>query len=236
MWVMPTMSRPLQAADALKRIMRLGCSSEGIVFVNGADYADEYRKLLVLPDKWRVIYYPKNIGCLGALNHVFNLEKDAPFFGFLGDDEALLEESPSNWDKKLIEVAGDWRIAHGMENWNHGKRCQGYVVWGGKLVRAVGYWALPTTWHWFGLDSHWEWLQAPPAFGGGGLHNMVLVPEIKIEHTRARPDLVLDECYKLADSRAEEDRQKFWNWCMHDLKPTAERVRAAMALDAAAKV
>ena len=227
-WVMPTMSRPQQAADALKRLMKIGCSSEGIVFVNGKQHADEYRRLLVLPDMWRVIYHPENIGCLAALNHVFELERDAPFFGFLADDEVLLEESPSNWDERLIKAAGDWKIAHGYEDWNHGRRCQGYPVLGGKLVRAVGYLALPTCFHSFGFDSMWDWLSGPPAFGGGGLHNIVCLPDIKIQHNRAKPDLVIDECYKLVNDTLEKDRKAFWDWIKNDLKPTADRVKKAM--------
>lgn len=227
MWVMPTLNRPQQCAEVLRRIKESGCTSRGILVNNGEYY--DWPMSDVMPRGWGVRYEEENLGCIGTLNKVFKLYPNEPWYGFIADDEFLLPESPHDWDQRLIAAAGDWKIAHGHENWNNGKRCQGYVVWGGKLVRAVGYWALPTTWHWFGLDSHWEWLQAPPTFGGGGLHNMVLVPEIKVEHNRAKPDLVLDECYKLADSRAEEDRQRFWEFCMNDLKPTAERVRKARA-------
>lgn len=237
MWVLPTLSRPKQCAEVLRRIRDSGCTSPGIVFINGHNSPHDYfgtdsdDKLSFIPDGWQIICVSQNIGCIGALNEVFKDFPNEPYYAFIADDEMLSEDSPRDWDQRLIAAAGDWKIAHGYEPWNHGKRCQGFPVWGGKLIRAVGYWALPTTWHNFGLDSHWEWLNAPPAFGGGGLYNLVYLPEIKIHHDRAKPDLIIDECYKLADSAMEKDRQPFWNWVMHDLKPTAERVRSAMALD-----
>lgn len=226
-WVMPTWNRPKQCAEALERIRYLGCRSKGIVFVNGA--SSQYLKIKEhAPSNWEVRFSGENIGCLAALNAVFKEFPDEPWYGFQADDEMLSSESPIDWEEQLIKAAGDWKIAHGFEDWNLGKRCQGYPVLGGKLVRAVGYLALPGCFHSFGFDSMWEWLSGPPAFGGGGVHNIVCLPEIKIEHARAKPDLVIDECHKLADDMLEKDRQPFWDWCMNDLKPTAERVRKAM--------
>ena len=226
-WVLPTVSRPKQCAEALERIRYLGCRSKGIIFINGA--ASQYSKIKEhAPSTWAVRFSGENIGCLAALNSVFKEFPDELWYGFMADDEMLSPESPIDWEDQLIKTAGGWSIAHGYEDWNHGKRCQGYPIFGGKLLRAIGYWALPTTFHNFGLDSMHEWLNGPPAFGGGGLHNIICLPRIKIRHNRATPGLAKDECYKLADDMLEKDRQPFWDWCMNDLKPTADRVRKAM--------
>lgn len=229
MWVMPSLSRPKQAAAVLGRIKKVGHSSPGIVFVNGETHAREYLVELAgnIPYGWKIIVNPENIGCIGALNWLLKEYLNEPWYGFIGDDEMLAEDAPSDWDQRLIAAAGDWKIAHGWENWNMGRRCQGYPVFGGKLVRAVGYLGLPTTRHNFGFDSHWEWLNGAPAFGGGGLHNMILVPEINITHNRADPEFPIDACYKLADSTMEDDRKAFWDWISKELKATAGRVRAA---------
>lgn len=223
------MSRPSQCAEVLRRISVSGCTSRGVVFVNGESHKEEYIRSLRLPFGWQIIYYHKNLGCIGALNYVFEMYPNEPWYGFIGDDEFLSPDSPQDWDMRLIKSAGDWHIAHAFEDWNKGKRCQGFPVWGGKLLRAVGYWALPTCWHNFGLDSMHEWLNGPPAFGGGGLRNIVCIPEVKIEHNRANPFLELDDCYNVAEGSMEEDRKRFWDWISRELKPTAERVRGAMA-------
>jgi hypothetical protein len=239
MFVLPTMSRPQQCAQVLQRIWKSGCTSKGIVFVNGQSHADEYRtefsKIGILPDFWQVIYHPENIGALAALNKVFEIYPDEDWYGFIADDEMLSEDSPKNWDQRLIAAAGRWGIAHAWEPWNNGRRCQGYPVLGGKLVRAVGYLALPTCHHNFGFDSMWDWLNGAEPFGGGGLHNMKCLPEIKVQHNRAKSDLVLDDCYRLADSKMEDDRKRFWDWMVKDMKVIAKRVREQMALDNAAK-
>lgn len=235
MWIIPTMSRPKQCAEVLSRINNVGCSTKGTVFVNGLEYVEDYKRLLVLPNKWRVIYHPENVGCLAALNHIFELEKDAAFFGFLSDDEILLEDSPPDWDKRLIEAAGNWNAAHGWETVNDGKRLQGYVVLGGDLVRAVGYLAVKECRHNFGFDSMWEWLLGARHFGGGGAGKITLVPEVRVEHRhaswRTAPD---DDCYKLGYSTFEEDRKRFVDWQRGDMPLAAERIRHARSIAEAA--
>ena len=234
MFVLPTLSRPEQCAAVLRRIKDSGCTSKGMVFLNGDSHRQEYYDSVLphaLPDGWGFIFWPKNLGAIGALNKVFDMYPDEPWYGFIADDEMLAEDAPSDWDRRLIEAAGDWKIAHGWEDWNDGRRCQGYPVWGGKLLRAVGYWALPTCWHNFGLDSHWDWLNGAEAFGGGGLRNMVCVTEVEIHHNRAKPDLVLDDCYRAVDEAMEKDRRAFWDWCRTGIHETAKRVVEAMRLD-----
>lgn len=233
MWCLPTLSRPKQCAEVLARIKQVGCSTPGIVFVNGEAHAKEYLVELAgnMPDGWRIRVHPENIGCIAALNLMFKENQDAKWFGFIGDDEMLAEDVPSDWDKRLIDTAGNWKIAHGHEDWNDGRRCQGYPVWGHKLLRTVGYWALPDCFHNFGLDSHYDWLNGARPFGGGNLHNIVCLPEIKITHNRAKPDVTMDECYKIADEAMEADRRIFWEWIKNDMPKTAMRIMNAMAND-----
>ena len=224
-WVLPTFSRPKQCADVLRRIKNSGCTSRGVVFVNG--HHEEYRKLVELPDGWEFYFAAYNFGALGALNKVFEKWPDEPWYGFIADDEMLEDGAPRDWDKRLIEAAGDWGASHGMENWHKGGRLQGYVVIGGKLVRELGFIGLPTCKHNYGFDCMYEWLNGAEAFGGGGLRFIKLVPEVEVFHNRAKPDLVLDDCYKLGESTMEEDRRAFWDWCKTDMQDVAKRIRCA---------
>jgi hypothetical protein len=229
MFILPTMSRPEQCAKVLRKIGRIGCTSAGVVFVNGESHVDEYRVKLKLPSGWQVIYWHENIGALGALNKVFEMFPDEPWYGFIADDEFIEYGSRKDWDLRLIAAAGDWRVAHGWEDWNFGSRCQGYPVFGGKLVRAVGYLACRECFHNFGFDCMWEWMNGRVEFGGGGLKNIVCLPEIRIRHNRANPDIVIDDCYKIVDDRKEEDRKRFWDWVRNDMRLAVERVRKGMA-------
>ena len=166
------------------------------------------------------------MGAIGALNAVLKLYPDEPWYGFIADDEVLLADSPKDWDLRLIERAGRWDIAHGWEDWHSGTRCQGYVVLGGDLVRAVGFLGVPSCFHNFGFDCAWEWLAANPAFGGGGCCRIHLVPEVRVSHKHhklGKSDN--DACYQLADSKFDGDRELFWSWVKHELPVIAKRVK-----------
>jgi hypothetical protein len=232
---MPTLSRPKQAAEVLRRISDVGCSSPGIVFVNGETHAKEYLVECAgnMPDGWKIIVHHENIGCIGALNWCLKEYPNEEWYGAIFDDEFLDPESPSDWDVKLIEAAGKWRIAHAFENWNMGRRCQGYPILGGELVRSIGYLALPTTFHHFGFDSMHDWMNGATPFGGGGLHHMKCLSEIKVHHNRADPDVVLDDCYKLIDAPnvMEKDRGAFWDWIKNDMHIVVKRIREKMDVD-----
>ena len=229
---MTTMSRPKQAAEVLRRIRDSGCTSKGAVFVNGLNVWDTYIRecLPNLPNDWHLQLWEENIGALGALNWCFRQYPNEPWYGFIADDEYLMPESPGDWDNKLIDAAGSWGAAHGWETLHQGKRFQGYCVIGGDLARAVGYLAIPTCWHWYGFDSMWEWLQGPKFWGGGEAYKMYFVPEVRVEHRHAYVEKApLDECYKLGESRNEQDRNAFADWIKNEMPLVVERIKKAKA-------
>lgn len=223
MWILPSLSRPEQCAEVLKQIKETGCTTPGIVFVNGNTCALGYQKIFedksILPDNWRVIYHPENIGALGALDFVFGLLPDEPWYGFIGDDEFV---SGEEWDTKLAKAAGAWDLAHGVDNIYGGKRAQGYLVIGGELARAVGYLALRDCWHWYGLDDMWEALTA----NGACRNNCVW--DVRVDHRHAYAGKAgMDECYKLGSSRKDIDQQVFFNWVRRVMPKVVERIKEA---------
>lgn len=214
MWIIPTMSRPDNAHEIIKRIRENGCKSKIIVFVNGESHAKEYEIALrdFSGDNFLVYYSKENIGCIAALNKVFSWGKsDEPFYGAIFDDEFLEEGNPDD----IVSAAGDWNIAHGHENWHDGKRFQGYCVIGGELARAVGYLAVPECWHHFGFDCAWEWICTQAAFGGAGVSGNILVDSVRVDrHTDGA-----------ASDSFEDDRKKFTEWQHGDLQMIGDRVR-----------
>ena len=224
MWILPTLSRPKQCAAVLGSLAKAG-PSNGVVFLQGTSLLWEYQNACVLPDGWTWVVSQENIGAIGALNKVFEMHPSEPWYGFWGDDE-FLAEAPLCWQSLLASTAGDWNLAHGYENWNHGRRFQGGALIGGELARAVGYLAVPNLWHGFGFDCAWEWLCAPRSRGGGGVARNILVPEIKVDHRHWMLDENRkDECYQAALDQHEKDKNKFWDWVTMELPIVAERVR-----------
>lgn len=224
------MSRPAQCAAVIDRIKEIGCSTPGIVFVNGKqDYVNEYHNLN-LPEKWHIFQSEENLGCIGALNKCFELFPNEPFYGFIGDDEFLMLDTAKDWDQCLVKAAGSWDFSHGWDDANKGTRAQGYLCLGGSLVRALGYIAIPKTWHWFGLDCMYEWLAGRSAFGGAFVCKNILVPGVKVEHRHPYWNKgPMDSCYELGKSRSEEDRKVFVDWLRYEMPVIAERIKQLKA-------
>lgn len=150
MWVMPTYRRPKQCADVINCIKAVGCSTPGIVVVNGMDDYMEYQKIQ-LPKDWEMIFLPQNIGCCGVMNWAFNKYPNEPFYGLLCDDEYIYS---TGWDKTLIEAAGTKYVAHANDGWQSGRRQHLFVTFGGDYLRQLGWWALPGLWHWYHDNIH----------------------------------------------------------------------------------
>jgi hypothetical protein len=162
-----------------------------------------------------------NIGALGALNRVFELYPDEPFYGFIGDDEFVNSE---RWDKMLVQAAGDWNVSHGLDDLHEGKRAQGALCIGGKLARAVGYLALPECWHYHGLDSLWESLAAQKAC------EKIMVRNVKIEHRHwFKDEMRKDECYEIGEKYKDLDFQHMAHWLRFGMKDTIKRIEEAKA-------
>ena len=213
-WILPTLSRPQQCAAVLDRMRETGCSTPGIVVLNGDQGFSG-----AMPEGWSIIVPDKNLGALGALNKVFELYPNEDFYGFIGDDEFV---ETDGWDKKLIDAAGAWNFSHGIDSLHGGKRAQGYLCIGGKLARAVGYLALPEAHHWYGLDSMWE------ALAQAGACENICVEEVKIEHRHPRGGKAeWDSCYELGKKNKDIDFQVYAHWLRHKLRETVERVKKA---------
>lgn len=233
-WILPTISRPRQTAEVLRRIIEHGCSTPGYVVVEGDGEGYGH---LPMPQNWGVIFTrhftDKKLGAIGTFNFAFNLFPNEPWYGFMSDDEFLMPESALDWDERLVNAAGRWDIAHGWESLNQGKRgMHGYPCIGGDLVRAVGYLGVSTCWHSFGIDSMWEWLTAPRSFGGGDCCRSYYVPEVKIEHRHYRLGTAEnDQCYKNADDHFEEDRVAFAEWQKNEMQKIGERVRSLRGIE-----
>ena len=111
-WILPTLSRPQQCAAVLDRMRETGCSTPGIVVLNGDQGFSG-----AMPEGWSIIVPDKNLGALGALNKVFELYPNEDFYGFIGDDEFV---ETDGWDKKLIDAAGAWNFSHGIDSLHGG--------------------------------------------------------------------------------------------------------------------
>ncbi len=200
-WFLPTYRRPKECAAVIRCIMAVGCSTPGVVIVNGLDDVEEYKKIK-LPKDWQMIFLPQNIGCCGAMNWAFRNYPNESFYGLLCDDEFIYS---AGWDKTLIAAAGTKYIAHANDQWQSSKRQHLFVTFGGDLIRFIGFWALPGLWHWF-HDDVFENLS-------NGLPTSKFCKDVMGEHKHYLAGKAKkDDTYKSGESRNGQDHMIFQRW------------------------
>ena len=214
-WVMPTYRRPEQCKKVIDCLTYTGCSTPGIVVVNGLDDVEAYQSIK-LPSGWQMAFMPVNIGVCNAMNWAFKNHPNEPFYGLICDDEYVYT---NGWDKKLIEAAGNKGIAHGNDKWQSPRRMHLYVTWGGDLLREIGWWSLPGLWHWY-HDNVFEQLMA-------GLPAVKYCENVVGEHkhylaNKAKKDVT----YATGESRAKQDQLVYQTWAFREYPVLRKKLEA----------
>ncbi len=214
-WIMPTFGRPWRCQEALSSIAVAG-ASRGLVIVDGD--RDPLYDGLVLPDRWRIVRLPANRGVCGVLNFVLNTRGYESWYGFISDDSVVRTEA---FDLPLIDAAGRTGFANSADGWQAHARMHGAVVFGGDLLRALGWWAPPGLVHCF-VDDAWEHI-------GRTLGNWVHVPQVMVEHIHFwNGKASHDETYRKAYTSFESDRAKFVELMENELPVAVARARKVL--------
>ena len=176
-WLLSTMGRPEACQETIDACSAAGMTEPGVVYCDSTDYPD-----LRLPANWTKHYEPKWRSLQGSLQWAFQNYPDADYYGWLADDN---RPRTKHWDTELARAAGRWGLSYGEDNWQSndsvsrrdlekGFNMTSGCVWGGDLVRAVGWWALPGVLQ-GGIDMAWLDIVRPL-----GLHRWT--PGVIIEH------------------------------------------------------
>jgi hypothetical protein len=226
MYCYPTFNRPNECGLLLEHLNQVGVNSKAIIWVNGGTEANikKYEEVFEkhLPSGWITHIHAKNIGFCQAANEIFTLYPDEPFYGLITDDEYVYTP---DWDKFLIEAAGQWNVAHGNNHWQSHMRCHGYSTFGGDLVRNVGYLFPQGLWHWFS-DDVWEHIAR-----ACGLERFERDINIEDKHwMNPRHRTPRDDTYLLGESRAVQDQAIFMKWRAEEFPAIVRRVNKAMGV------
>lgn len=151
MWILHTRGRGAQCQEALDAFARCG-STPGMVYVHSMNTLERAQyDALALPPGWMREDGEEYIG--GQSRLFFDRHPDEPWYGVLADDNR--PETP-DFDLKMIEAAGRWKFVScdggRKKRW---PSIQSAMVWGGDLVRAVGWFAPPGIIH-ATRDEHWK--------------------------------------------------------------------------------
>jgi hypothetical protein len=191
-----------------------GMTSQGLLMIDGT--GQEYDGLRV-PPNWSIIASMRHLEFCGMLRLALALCPTEPFYGLICDDDVPRTRA---WDLELERAAGAWKIACA-----HNLHCSpprlGAGVFGGDLVRTVGWWAPSNLIHLY-FDDVWEHLHAildVIRFCPG-----VLVEHLHFSNGKAPSDKTYERVYE-GESYSVKDRVTFETWRAQDAREVIERVQ-----------
>jgi len=214
MWLLPTYNRPEGCKRTLQSLIDTGCTTPGVVVVNGN--LDGYEDL-PLPTSWMVHVTDSNLGSCGAMRWAFNQYPHEDFYGYISDDETAHTEG---WDQLLIEAAGEFYVAHGNNGVTSKDNTIGFCTIGGDLVRKVGWWAPENLWHWY-FNAYWEVIAKRC-----DIRKFCKDVEIVERHYKLNT-AEFDETYRLGEEKNEADQLLFLEWLRdtnNGMLPTCARI------------
>jgi hypothetical protein len=222
-WFLPSYNRPEQCLEVVDRLREYGCTTPGIVIVNGDQQIEKYQAWKDrLPDGWKMVCLPYNIGMCGALRWAFATWQKLPFYGVITDDEFV---QTHGWDKILIEAAGDWNLAHANNGDTSARWPHGLMTFGGGLVRAVGNLAPADMWHLY-FDMYWDHIASQC-----GLKRFCHGVRIEEKHY-TRGTAPFDATNQAAQQQQKQDDSFYTHWIIdlseYGAMATVRRVKAAL--------
>lgn len=229
-WLLATRGRPHLAQAVLDACEETGMTRRALLWVD--ETVEQYQDMR-LPKNWKIKYWKRWGGIAAAMNWVFKNYPNATQYGWLADDSFPRTEG---WDVVIEKSAGDWKLASGLDHYvsdnrqymsmlRRGEDFGAPMCWGGELVRAVGWWALPGVKQ-AGIDTAWAAIVAPL-----GLH--AYDPSVVCEHmnyrTGKRPKDETDDWTKDGVNYIQNDIDERNRWvASDDYKQTIFRVKRAM--------
>lgn len=196
MWILPSLGRPERAQEVAEAIpddpitlrLHLGDPKlEGYVKVKW-------------PKAW-TIQISKQLSLAETLNWALENYPDEESYGFLADDTI---PEPEDWRDALEYNAGYWNVAFPDDGIHRHKLCTHHCI-GGRLMRQVGFWALPGLKHNF-LDNVWYLI-------GKNLGCLRYTPYVKFNHRHMIRDASLkDSTYRIGMNYYKHDEAVFREW------------------------
>lgn len=156
MFIVPTWKRPDKLARLLSALKETETTAPGIVIIQGDDQKDAYLPAIEnRPENWEWICVQQNVGWVRALNLILRIRPQCKWYGVLNDDHLPITK---RWDSLMLSLCGPWNIVTSLDNSKEVQwRASGPLIAGGELLRTVGFFMPPCTWHICG-DDWWQML------------------------------------------------------------------------------
>lgn len=226
MFLMPTWGRPTFCERALQACVDAGTTAPMVVFVDPPhdEYFEIARKFTGL--SW--FFSMDRVGMAEAMRWFFRAYPDEAWYGFLADDNVPVTPG---WDARMIQEAGRWQLVDCHDgvylsvsgNPGDAYPLKGAQVFGGDLVRAAGWWALPGVFQ-AGIDDAWNEICTR------GLGNRIYMKSVVVEHHNWRTGLrEKDGTDTASQDHGNQDMETFRRWRHDEYDATIDRIREAMS-------
>lgn len=155
-WVLPSRGRQKMCQAVIDACTETNMTTPAYLFIDAR--VDEYAGLEA-PDNWKVIRLDTDHHVWDCHKLVYQLEPNAEWYGALSDD---IKPITPNWDKILIQLAKPFYLVDCHDGWLANdpmialySLCGNCFVWGGELIRTVGWWGVPGIHSGVGQDDAW---------------------------------------------------------------------------------
>lgn len=229
MWLLASRQRPRLARECIEACTVNGMTSAAILYVDDVE-AGAYGEI-ALPANWTLHVAGRHGGLSTALQWCLATYPSERSYGWLADD---MRPRTPRFDVILEELAGTcfmsqandlWAFRRDPEGVRAGREPGAGMCWGGDLVRAVGWWALPATFQ-GGTDVAWTSL-------AHHLGRMRFAEGVVVEHQhwrtgkRLKDDLDTDMHDANGHGHTKRDVHRLYRWLRSpDFGRTVERARA----------
>lgn len=206
MWIIPSYNRADQCRDLINIMRTHGADAKIVKCINADDpqVAEYGGDVLTVP--------AGTVGAAEAFRVAFREFPNEPWYGVLGDDSAI---ETHGFEQRLVAAAGSWGIANGRDD-RQPNRIHGAAVFGGDLVRSLGYIAPDGFQHLY-VDDVWEMI-------GTELGNWRILQDVHTPHVWEPTSTTTVR----ANSTRENDSARYTQWLTDDAGSDIHRVRMAM--------
>ncbi len=219
MWLLPTHGRPENLRVVLEACVATGMSTPGVIHVNAGPMQDSYRALEI-PANWQVVYGEQDMSLGDVMRWFFASAPNEPWYGIITDDQVPVTPG---WDKTLVEQAGTTKIVSSNDGWQAPLRIHGAVVFGGDVVRGMGYLVPEGFTHQF-IDDLWETIGRET-----GLWYVDMDVMVEHRHPGKNGGVNWDISYQQNFARAPADQRRFQSWQIFEKHRAMSRLAPLMA-------
>ena len=202
MWVFPTRSRVDNCKRFIDAWKKTNASTPVYLRIDDCDPCIDELQNLNWPEQFTLVVGPRE-GIKASLQEMFAKYPNEPWYGILADD--LLPQT-KQWDLALIDRAGNDSISYPNDLGKKSKKSlPTHPCVGGDLVRAIGWFGFPATYHFY-VDTIWQYV-------GERLNNIHRLDNIIVEHLHyGRNKSELDIIYEQSREKMQTDTYAYNDW------------------------